>query len=334
MSKSSRQALVVPIQLEKHKNADLLSIVRVDDFQCVVNTKMWIGIDTACFIEPESIVNTDKDVFSFLKREGRTEEVIRAKRLRGEWSVGLLVPTPDGFNIGDNLWDYFELKHFEPIENALLRCGDAVSGPSHWINVSKFDVENYRKYNRVFQDGELVGLSEKAHGSFGSWVYSDGSYHVKSRGFWRSLEDNDYSLVLKQCEPLMKYLRDNENTLCCGEVIGRVQKGFSYGVENGKVDLRLFDIRKPDYSYRSVQEFRDIVESNNLPAVKIVGDSVLIPHDKDLILSLSEGNTLEKASHIREGIVIRPANERYESKLNGRCILKCVSNSYLEKQGR
>lgn len=340
MSESSRKAVVVPIELKPHNNADSLSLVVVDGFQLVVNTEMWAGKTSAVFLEPETIVKTTRPEFSFLKRDNRDTEVIRAKRLRGEWSVGLLVPTPEGFNIGDDCWDFLELEHYEAPESGeggSLLQGFQTNPPNHWVHLGKYDVENYRKYKRLLIPGELINLSQKYHGTNSALTYEDGQFHARSRSFWRSDSEDtqcDYHTVIKQSEEIQKFLKDNPTFLLCGEIIGRIQKGYSYGIPNGQVGFKAFDIRKPDYSYMGVNEFRDTVEKYNIPATAILGGARLIPYSDELVLKEVDGMQPECPNQTMEGLVVRPANERYEIKLNGRLILKCVANSYLEKQGK
>ena len=58
------------------------------------------------------------------------------------------------------------------------------------------------------------------------------------------------------------------------------------------------------------------------------------PFDWEIISKLVDGQTaVPGAKGIREGIVIRPLKNRHVRGL-GRLILKCVSNSYLEKDNK
>jgi RNA ligase (TIGR02306 family) len=326
-SNSSRTAPIVEINLEKHPNADLLSLCKINDWQCVLNTEQWKGKTRAFWIEPETLVKTNKEEFSFLKREGRDKERIKAKKIRGEWSVGLLIPVPDNFT-GNDGWDYLELEHYEPPEEIEgMKLGYTTPPPAHWANLPKYDLENFRGYNYLFQDGELVYIVEKLNGANQSVVYSDGEYHVKSRNFWKKEEGCDFWKALRNNEPLMKYLRDNPNTLVQGEMIGKV-KGYTYGL-NGKVEFRAFDIRKPDYSYVDPQDFHKICEDNDLIIPRVF--SYKEPYSKELVLQHTDGEQFNNSKGIREGVVVSPAIYRYCDKLNGRLKLKCVSNSYLEK---
>lgn len=333
MSESSRKALVVPIVLEKHNNATSLSIVRVDGYQVVVNTAAWEGRDKAVWLEPETTVNTNLPIFSFLKREGRDKEVITAKRLRGEWSQGLLVPAPSGFEVGDDCWAALELEHYEPAEpTESLKVGDCAPAPSHWANLSRYDVENYLKYGRLFTTLDRITILEKLNGSNQSCVYSGEAYHVKSRNFWKKSGETacDFWRALEENEPLKKYLRDNPDHLVQGEMIGKV-KGFLYGLNN-KVEFRAFDIRKPNYHYMDATEFLDVCDRYSIKTPRVFESNAL--HSRELIESYVEGEQENNPKGYREGVVIKPTVERFERRLNGRLALKYVSNTYLEKKGR
>jgi RNA ligase (TIGR02306 family) len=333
MSESSRHALVIPIQVQPHGNADSLSIVQVDGFTVVVNTECWNGKTKACYIVPETIVDVRKPEFSFLKREdkNRDKEVVRVKKIRGVYSQGLLVPVNDDVPIGTDLWEALELEHYEPSEpDEKIIPGDCRRGPSHWINLPKYDIENWRKYRSAFQDGESINVMEKINGANLSCVYSEGEYHVKSRNYWKDTSQGDFAKAMNEDENILKFLRDNPDHLVQGELTGKVG-GYKYGLKNGQIKIFVFDIRKPDYSYADVNEFYDITTKYNMYTPKTFGSSTTIEYYQDQIESFSDGLTLENDDHIREGVVIRPAVNRYEPKLQGRLILKCVSNTYLGK---
>lgn len=331
MSESSRQAIVVPVQLLKHSNADSLSIVLIGGFQCVVNTAQWEGITQAFYLEPETVVDVRRPEFAFLKRQDkeRDKEVIRARRIRGEWSLGLLIPAPSNFNIGDDGWEYLGLEHYEPVEDVEgLKSGDCIKGPPYWANLPKYDLENWKKYKYLLQDGEHVIISQKINGSNMSCVYSDGEYHVKSRNLWKKDgTGSDFWRALHENEPLKKYLKDNENHLVQGELTGKVG-GFPYGVKG--IKFYAFDIRKPDYHYMDGKEFMQTCLDNGIETPRVF--ALNEPYSEELALKYVDGEQWNNPKGIREGVVIRPSTERYETKLNGRLVLKLVSNIYLEKQ--
>lgn len=331
MSESSRKAIVVPVVLEPHSNADSLSLIKVDGYQVVGNTLAWTGVDKAVYIPPETKVKTTRPEFAFLKREGRDTEVVRAKRLRGEWSMGLLAPCPDGYNIGDDAWDYYELEHYEPVEDVDgLHAGNCHPAPKHWANLSKYDLENWRGFKSLFKDKEPVTISQKLNGSNMSCVYSDGEYHVKSRNLWKKDDgSSDFWRALHSSESLKKYLKDNPDHLIQGEMIGKV-KGYTYGVT--EPTFKAFDIRKPDYHYMDCKDFLKICRDNGIPTSRIFAEDV--PYSEAVVLQYVDGEQWMNPKGIREGIVIKCSAERFEYKLNGRLALKLVSNFYLDKSSK
>src|SRR5690349_21772622 len=101
---------VVPVKLEKHPNADALSLVTVfDAYVLCVRTADWEGVTQAAYLPPDSVVpNTEE--YAFL--EGKTR--IKAKKLRGIVSQGMLVPAPEGSSIGDDVAEALKITHYEP----------------------------------------------------------------------------------------------------------------------------------------------------------------------------------------------------------------------------
>lgn len=71
--KSTHKAEVVPVVLEKHPNADSLSIVKVFGYTVVVNTKQWEGHTKAVYIVPDSLVDASRTEFSFLSKCEKAE---------------------------------------------------------------------------------------------------------------------------------------------------------------------------------------------------------------------------------------------------------------------
>lgn len=67
MAASNHRAMVVPVVLEPHPEADRLSIVTVNAYTCVVATEDWQGVDKAVYIAPDTVVPDTID-FAFLKR--------------------------------------------------------------------------------------------------------------------------------------------------------------------------------------------------------------------------------------------------------------------------
>ena len=109
-----------------------------------------------------------------------------------------------------------------------------------------------------------------------------------------------------------------------GETFGKVQKNFAYNVPGG-VDFRVFDMML-DGNYI---DYDDCVAICNKYRVQMVPLIARIPYDLDAVAELSKGTTrVNDATHIREGVVVKPVHERRDHKV-GRVILKYVSDDYL-----
>src|SRR5271156_6314191 len=69
MGVDTHKVEVVPVVLEKHPNADKLSVVKVYNFTVVVNTADWQGVTQAAYVQPDSVM-PDTPEYRFLKVTG------------------------------------------------------------------------------------------------------------------------------------------------------------------------------------------------------------------------------------------------------------------------
>jgi len=319
---------VVEVKLEPHTNADSLSLVMIGDFQCVVRTSDWKDGDLAVYIPPDSIV-PDTDMFAFLGGNRR----IKARRLRGEWSVGLLVPAPADAKLGDDYMEKLGIEHYEPpIGGSFSTGGDNVRLPkkpketsAQGIHTPVYDVLNFRKYSSRFEDGEEVVATEKLHGANSRFVCIDDQIYCGSRRYWKKESDNNlWWQALRNYDVLQAWLRHNQNKVVYGEVFGSVQS-LKYGTTDRQIFFAAFDILSGS-RWLDFDEAREI--GAPLPWAPLVYRG---PFDKELILELAEGDSRwPGANHHLEGVVVKPVTERTDPKI-GRVQLKVVGNRYLSK---
>lgn len=323
---SQHIAEVVPITIEPHNNSDNLGIVKIGSgFQCVVNKEQWCGETTGVYIMPDSIVDVTRPEFSFLNK-GRDKERVKCVRLRGEFSQGLLVKTPDGFNVGDNLWEYFALDWYEP-EIHLSTTSDFKLSPNNWGGLSKYDIENARRseVSQWFVDGEEVVAMIKLNGSNTSFVFSDSEIHVRSRsGFRKDVSDCLFWRSFRSNPNIERFCRENTDILLYGETVGQV-KGFKYDCNPNEVKFYVFDIMANDRKYMNVDDLIATCNKYSLPLAPIVYRGPLNISD---LTKLAE-DKCPLGNGISEGIVFRPVLERRCG--NERVIGKIVSNQYLMK---
>ncbi len=366
MANSFHRVFVVPFNMEPIPGADALSIVKFNNTQCVVNTQQWLEMGppkVAAHIQPDSLVPVANPLFTFLAKEDNGEGYARVKavKLRGMWSYGMLAPIDQSYNVGDDVTEVLGVKHYEPPEERELNLGQTCKSPELISCPGKYDLESLQKYWRCIEHGEMVTVQEKVDGSNLLAVYWKGEYRVKSRSNWKLEYPDinhltvDYFLKLgktqeeadalafnarknqKQCsfwkglrqnEPLMKFLRDNEGVFAFGELFGNTNR-IKYKLPEGN-RVTVFDFWK-DGQFFNPSWTMEQCANHNIEHVPIITEKMPFNHfDIDALLAIAEGKTAvvgAKEGTIREGIVVKTLVERWDEKA-GRLALKKHSPSF------
>ncbi len=182
--KSTHRIEVVDVKLEKHPNADSLSIVKLfgGGYQVVVRSSDWKDGDRGAYIPPDTLVPIDRPEFAFLRERpespklvnGREYHRLKAVKLRKEYSMGMLVPVPAGADESD-LMKHFEAIHYEPPDKNTSRqtTYGSQSEPAPSSKPPSYDVDSIRRYSEVFTVGEPVVITEKIHGANARYTYED-----------------------------------------------------------------------------------------------------------------------------------------------------------------
>lgn len=303
----------------KHPNADTLSIADVEGYPVIVRTGEFTTGDLAIYIPVDAIV-PDTPPFAFLAGHRR----IKAKKLRGVFSMGLLQPmsllggaTPE---VGTNVQAELGIEKYDP-ETALggSALGEDMEPDPGFL--PKFtDIEGLRKYAHVLAEGEEVVLTEKIHGASAKYVFRDDRLWVASnRRYWK----NDASTIWNQAArdlDLATRLARHPGIAIYGEVFGQVQD-LKYGIASG-VRLALFDAMDTNTRrYFDFDEFIALAADLDLPTVPVLYRGPWSPSLREM----AEGRST-LADHVREGFVVRPVKERHEHM--GRVILKMVGEGY------
>jgi hypothetical protein len=105
----SEESLVRVVRLgeiAKHPNADTLGLTLVDGgYPCITKLGDFKAGDLAVYVPVDSLVPTDRAEFAFLAKDAKADgrARIKAKRLRGTFSMGLLVPCSGAWMPGDDV---------------------------------------------------------------------------------------------------------------------------------------------------------------------------------------------------------------------------------------
>lgn len=310
------QVEVVPVNLEPHPHADALSIVKVYDYTVCVRTEDWKDITKAAYIPPDSIV-PDNELFAFLKGNTR----IKVRLIRGIVSMGLLIPAPANAEIGHNVADILGITHYEPpLQNGLDES--SAEPPPSGIISPIYDVENMLRFANLFQEDEFVYITEKIHGVNARFVWHENRMWCGSKEEWiKKSENNMWWCALLQNTWIEKYCKKHPGHIVYGEIFGSVQS-LKYGEKKGHYKIRVFDIFIKG-QWLPTESLFAIKEIQTVPLIGI------FQFNLKKLQGLAEGNSLiEGAANIREGIVVRPKNERTTMEI-GRLQLKIISNYYL-----
>lgn len=193
MGSSIHRVEVVEFKIkEKHPNADTLSLADIFDggYQYCCKTESWQGKTRAYFIPPDNLVPVNRPEFAFLASEAKSDGYarIKAKKLRGIVSYGLMIEAPEDSVIGTDATELLGVLPYCPeTANAekgpKLNMGDNCAGPD--INCPKYHLENLRKYHSVFQAGEPVFITEKLDGQSIKFCYHNEQMFCGSMNLWK-----------------------------------------------------------------------------------------------------------------------------------------------------
>jgi hypothetical protein len=145
--KAHHQVNVIKIeQILPHSNADKLEIVPIEGYQAVVGKGQFKVGDLAYYIPPDSIV-PDREEYAFLwgnaTYDGGTpvrKRRITAKKLRGEWSEGVLMPLDNNLGAGLIEAPNTLVKSFvhDEVQGQIVEVGDNVA---EFLGITHYDAD-------------------------------------------------------------------------------------------------------------------------------------------------------------------------------------------------
>lgn len=352
---STHEVKVIRIEsILQHPNADSLELTNVWGYQCVIRKGAHKVDDLMAYIEPDYTVPLDRNEFKFLDDgKGKPRLRITMRRFRGEPSYGLLIPAPEGSVEGDNVMEQLGVERWEPQAPKGFGMASGVQAKGPDIPVPHYDLESFKKYHKLFNEGERVILTEKIHGTNARYVFHNGEMFCGSRTTWKMkpgthvkdvtwIDENGIEVTktitapdcvwwtaLEQNPWIEEWCRNHPSMAIYGEVYGpSIQgSGFHYGKVQGQYGFAAFDILDHGRWVDNAELLDNPVYCNGLlETVRVLYRG---PLDVAALEKLAEEDSSYPKQKVREGIVVKlERGERFDSR-HGRVALKYVSDRYL-----
>ncbi|MCX5244867.1 RNA ligase (ATP) [Streptomyces sp. NBC_00201] len=340
------------LTVHEHPNADALELAQVGLYRAVVAKGTYRTGDAALYIPEQSVLPAGliEELGLTGRLAGGNSDRVKAVRLRGELSQGIVCRPKaladvdlaraalDGTDFAERLGITKWVPPIPPTMN-----GEVESAPDllPWV-----DIENIQRFPDIFSPGEAVVLTEKLHGSACLLTYlaDEGRVHVSSKGFgakslalkedprnlyWRAVHGHGVAEAATRLAERVGARRVG----IFGEVYGAGVQDLTYGADGRRTTLgyAVFDVSA---EIDGTVRWLDAAEllGGELPLVPRLYEG---PYDIGRVLEIASGRETVSGRelHLREGVVIRPAAERYSPVTGGRAIAKAVSAAYLTRKG-
>lgn len=340
------------LTVHEHPDADALELAQVGLYRAVVAKGAYRTGEAAVYIPEQSVLPAGliEELGLTGRLAGGNHDRVKAVRLRGELSQGIVCrpkalagvdlarAAADGTDFAERLGI---TKWVPPVPPTMNGEVESAPGLLPWV-----DIENIQRYPGIFTPGEPVVLTEKLHGSACLLTYAadEDRVYVSSKGFgakslalredprnlyWRAVRGHGVAGVAARLAQRLGARRVG----IFGEVYGAGVQDLTYGADGRRETLgyAAFDVSA---EIDGAVRWLDTVESleGELPLVPRLFEG---PYDIERVLELAGGRETVsgRGLHLREGVVIRPAVERYSPVTGGRAIAKAVSPAYLTRKG-
>ncbi|MEV6615531.1 RNA ligase (ATP) [Streptomyces sp. NPDC051051] len=340
------------LTVHEHPNADALELAQVGLYRAVVAKGAYRTGDAAVYIPEQSVLPADliEELGLTGRLAGSKTDRVRAVRLRGELSQGIVcrpsaLADVDLARAAEEGTDFAErlgiVKWVPPIPPTM--DGEVEPAPDllPWV-----DIENVQRYPDIFTAGEQVVLTEKLHGSacLLTYVADEERVYVSSKGFgakslalredprnlyWRAVRGHGVAEAAARLAGRLGARRVG----IFGEVYGAGVQDLTYGADGRRDTLgyAVFDVSAEIGGTVRWLDAAALLEGE-LPLVPRLFEG---PYDSARVLELADGRETVSGRelHLREGVVIRPAVERYSPVTGGRAVAKAVGAAYLTRKG-
>jgi RNA ligase (TIGR02306 family) len=309
-------------KLRNHDNADALEIVEVLGYQAIVPIGLHKEGDLIVYIQPDTVLPKDQEwAEEYIKYSPKR---VKACKLRGAWSEGIVVPLSKWKNIDELFGKYFigqevseafgVVKYDPPLPKDNSAIGTLPYG------MPKTDENRWENMVDEIPYGEIVDVTLKIDGQSSGHGFHvpDDRYFVTGRRYEVSADDeNRYSVHCPKVRPIITDFCKNEGVSLAfrGESYGNGIQANSINVHSSKPHsiafFSIYNIDERKYERKgSKYYFIDVCRKLGLEMVDILEENVILT--KELIEKYSKGiKKLPNGNHF-EGVVINHANGSFK----------------------
>ncbi|MCB9741403.1 MAG: RNA ligase (ATP) [Alphaproteobacteria bacterium] len=350
---------VVRLQVEPHQNADALELARVGDYLSVVRKGQFLSGDLGAYIPEQAIVPVEllREMGLEGRLAGKDADRVKAIKLRGVLSQGLVYPAREGWTEGQDVTALLGITKYEPPVPTDMSGEVYAAGLERCM---RYDIENIKAWPEVFTEGEPVVFTEKIHGTWtqlglmpealahpehGRLVVCSKGLGGRGLAFMPFAEANANNLYLRVAraldiearieEAFPEAMAAGEPVFVLGETFGRGVQDLDYGAVGGtEPSFRVFDV------YVGLPGQGRYLDDHPLDMACARLDLERVPvvyrgrYSRAALADYTDGDELVsfERRHLREGVVVRPRVERRHDGL-GRVQLKSISARYLLRKG-
>jgi RNA ligase (TIGR02306 family) len=337
---------VKTITIEPHPDPEVhsLQVGIIDGYKLIVRKDDYKSGDLIVYI-PEQAIVPDAILDQVGLRgslSGPNKNVVKALKIRQIVSQGLAyrpAEWPEHWVEGYDVATELGIEKYEQPIPASLR-GNVERGPQGLgvQTLTYTDIDNIKKNLNKIAEGEPVVMTEKIHGTCSIVVRTkDGRTFVSSKGqagkwlvireeaknvYWRAVKDFNLEAKLDS----IIEATGEDTAILYGEVFGPGVQDLTYGVPNGQLGYAAFDLKLKSQDYVDYSVFATFAGLLDIPRVPEV---YVGPYSDTLLEQCTKGNTTVKgATHVREGVVVKPLKERTDYRGN-RVVYKSINDAYL-----
>ncbi len=356
------------LAVDNHPNADKLSMYTVYGFQIIGGLNQFKPGDNVIYIPIDSIISKKLEDILFKNSKIKPNKGrIRQIRIRGSVSQGLLVNPIEiesivntkFLKLEQDLKEILGIEKFEPVEkgpaSTLGKLKKGRKNLAHPDFHSYNGLPNLKWMPELFQEGEMVVIQEKLHGTnaraaklpyrantvfkrIKQWLglapkfeslYGSNRVDISNASTYKGYYGED--IYGKTFEKLGVFGKIPENYTVFGEIIGPgIQKGYEYSLKQH--EFVVFDVKVLNED--GTQEWMEpskVQEWTKCQGFKFVPVLYEGPFNKALLDTMISGpSVFDPNEKVREGIVVK-ASENYTVEGNKKAV-KVINPEYLDNK--